>query len=356
MSKHGGNITKYINKYGFEPMDISANLNPYGTPASVKQALSDAIADAEPYPDPDSWELRGVIAASLPERQGRPVDKTELICGNGAADLLYRMVYAIRPKRALILAPGFSDYQDSLEQVDCDIDYYMLLEENGFVIGRDILDRIDESMDMVIFANPNNPTGVMCDDELLDDIADKCAKNDCVFVIDESFNQFVIDGEKHTYLSKLSDPHVLVINSMTKFYAMAGVRLGYLTGTDAEFLQKLHEGGAPWNVSIFAQRAGVAAVKDTEYGIDTPERMREERQFLTEELEKMGFKVIPGEANFLLFKSDRADLDVAMEKGGIMIRNCNNYRGLSDGWFRIAVRFRLENTYFINVLKEVLYG
>ena len=150
---HGGDIQTYIDRHGFAPLDLSANINPFGIPDAVCAAMHRAVDNCTQYPDPFCRAARQAIGA----REG--VNPDFLYCGNGAADLIYRLALALRPRRALLPAPTFAEYAAALETVDCDVQRFLLREENDFAVTDGFVDAIDDGTDAVFLCQPNNPTG-----------------------------------------------------------------------------------------------------------------------------------------------------------------------------------------------------
>ena len=334
--KHGGE------EKGRVDFDFSVNLNPLGIPPQIKEAA--AGADFVNYPDPDCSEL----CAAISENEG--ISAENIVCGNGAADLIYRIVGAVKPKTALIAEPTFSEYQKALSDFDCKTERYLTNESNNFELKEDFLDRITDRIDMVFICNPNNPTGITC--EIIGKIAEKCAKKGALFVADESFIDFVNNGENRSVKPFLNDKTV-ILKSFTKIYAMAGLRLGYAIFGNSTLANRVREFGQSWSVSSAAQAAGIAALKYKDFLCEMREIIKQERAFLTSELTALGIKVFPSETNFLLLKSDKPLKEMLLKKY-ISIRSCENFCGLDKSFFRIAVRSHSENTALINALKELL--
>lgn len=336
-NSHGGDIYSREIVY-----DFSANLNPLGMPASVKQAIIESLGDFAHYPDPNCTALRRALAA----QEG--IAEEQIVCGNGAADLIYRAVQAIKPKRALLPAPTFSEYERALLSVNCDLEHYFTREADNFTLREDILRHIDGT-DMLFLCNPNNPVGNLVDAHLLKCIIEKCAISGTVLVIDECFMDFVADDRSMTDISG----NVMVLKAFTKIYAMAGLRLGYLLCGNTDWAQKIQNCGQCWSVSIPAQVAGIAALGEREYVSETVNLIAKERTYLGDCLQHFGFRVYPSEANFILFQC-KLPLDKLLLKQKIAIRNCANYMGLGAGYFRIAVRNHAENQVLIAAIERCI--
>lgn len=340
-NEHGGDIFEREIVY-----DFSANLNPLGMPESMKNALQKSISKWEKYPDPFCRSL----VKKLSERENFPPEN--IVCGNGAADLIFRIVQTVKPKKAVVCAPSFSEYSKALIQNECEILHYLLSEKSGFALDEKILEMLDESVQMLILCTPNNPTGRTVDSELLRRICEKCEANDIVFLCDECFIDFT---ENAAHAEQFINPNVVVLKAFTKIYAMAGLRLGHALFGDAELAESVRRNGQFWSVSAPAQTAGEAALDEKKYLEKTLELAKKEREFLTENLRNFGFKVYPSETNFILFYTKLA-LDEMLLSEKILIRNCANFDGLEQGYFRIAVRPHEENSALVSAIERCLNG
>lgn len=340
---HGGDVYSYP-----EVLDFSANCNPYGTPEGVKRAVAEALDEICRYPDVQCRELRKKLS------EAEKIDASQIICGNGAADLIFSLVLAKKPRRALLPAPTFAEYEQALKTVGCEITYYYLKEEQGFVPDSGLAEQITEETDLVFFCNPNNPTGVLMDREYLKKLADQCRKCRAFLVLDECFVDFVDEPESFTFKKELENyDQVFILKAFTKKYAMAGIRLGYGLCTDTELLEQMRTVMQPWNVSVLAQRAGVAALEEEIYVKETMRQIHLERKFLKRKLSEAGLKVYASNANYIFFRGPKALRQQCLEKG-ISIRDCSNYEGLSEGFYRTAVRTRPENERLLSVLYQMI--
>lgn len=345
---HGGDWAGFEARHGQAPLDFSVNVSPLGVPCGVRRAIELAAMEADRYPDPLCRGLRHGIA----EKTGIPVE--QILCGNGAADLIFRAVLARRPHRALLTAPTFAEYGAALQTAGCQTVYYDLREENGFVLDSGILEAIQPGMDMVFLCQPNNPTGVTAPRSMLLQVLERCQAVGALLVLDECFCDFLDEPTAHSLTGDLqSTKNLLILKSFTKLYAMAGVRLGYCLSSDPALLEAMALAGPPWSVSLLAQAAGLAALGETDYVQQVRILIRTERLWLIAALEDLGLRVIHGEANYLLFQCG-TPLAVPLEKKGILLRECGNYRGLDETWYRTAVRTHKENKRLIQALREVL--
>lgn len=340
--RHGGDIYSKEIKY-----DFSANINPLGMPKAAADALLSSISSFEVYPDTNCTKLVKAISdyENIPERY--------ILCGNGASDFIYRIAYAVQPKKALVTAPTFSEYEHALLNVGCEIEYEMLYEENGFELTERVLEKIKD-VDIFFLCNPNNPVGNTVCPKLLEMIVCQCSKTGTLLVVDECFMDFVNNREILS-AKRYSESGIIILKAFTKFFALAGLRLGYILCDRIEMIEKLRRAAPCWNVSSAAQIAGTSALSEKGYIFKTIEYVMTERKYLSSELERLGFKVYPSKANFILFKVN-FNLEKELLNYKIAIRSCENYIGLGNEFFRIAVRTHDENVKLINTIERILHN
>lgn len=344
---HGGDL------YGRQDMlDFSENVNPLGLPDSVKQALLEKADSFGFYPDPFCRDLTAALAG----RENLPPEWIRF--GNGAADLIYRAALGLRPKRALILAPTFSEYEYALRAADCETAFHTLYEKDGFRLTETILKKLSPALDMVILCNPNNPTGQPAGRDLLLRIAKKCAECGTTLLVDECFVPFLDVPEEETMVGELAKfPNVMVLGAFTKFYAMAGLRLGHLFCADAKRREALDRCAPPWNISAPAQAAGLAALADASYVERTRALVPRERIWLCAALTKCGVTVIGSKADYVFFKCNACpNLAARLEKEGVLIRDCGNYRGLDSRFSRAGVKTHEKNERLVAAIEGILKG
>lgn len=346
---HGGDIQGYQEEYGKKPLDYSANISPLGLPEAVRESLITALDRTEEYPDPICRKLRKKIGEEIQQ----PMEY--IICGNGAADLIYRLVYAHKPKKALVLAPTFAEYEEALQSIGCEVIYYHLKKENGFQVTEDILDDITDEIDILFLCQPNNPTGVLCEKPLLEKLLAHGIEHQVLVAIDECFVSFLEEPQRYTMIEYIQKtPSLFILKAFTKIYAMAGIRLGYGVSSNRLLLEKMGNAGQPWNVSLLAQEAGCVAIEQKAYVEEVKQVINEQRPLLIKELEQLGMIVYHGRANYILFYTEDIRLHHKLRTQGILIRDCSNYKGLKAGYYRIAVRDVKDNKKFITQLKKAL--
>lgn len=338
--EHGGDVYTHTGV-----VDFSANLNPLGMPQAALDALRENVGRFEAYPDPRCTELTRAIARM------HELDERYLVCTAGATDLMDRIARVSHAKYALVAAPCYSGYEQALDQSGTKILRHLLREDSDFSLEDDFLDSMTGDISLIFIANPNNPTGLAIEMPLLELILDRAAHINARVVLDECFIEF---SDIPSMLARIEEfPQLIIMRAFTKTYAMAGLRLGYGVCSDAEFMRALHDAGQPWAVSSPAQIAGVAACGQGEYVQKSRRYVCHERQWLKHELEKLGAYVIDGRANYLMFRCMRELFDLLLERG-VLIRSCDNFVGLGDSWYRVAVRTHEENKQLIGAMKDVL--
>ncbi|MCI5699024.1 MAG: threonine-phosphate decarboxylase CobD [Lachnospiraceae bacterium] len=339
---HGGNVYQYRNC-----IDFSANCNPLGTPERVKQAVIESLERVSNYPQVGCRPLREAIA----EYEG--VNPENIICGNGAAELIFSICHGLRPKRALVPAPTFAEYEQALGGIGCVTEHFYLKEEKDFRITEEFLQALHEELDVVFLCNPNNPTGMLIEKELLLQILERCRALNIMLIVDECFLDFVKKPEQYTLKNVLTEyPNLFLLKAFTKRYAMAGIRLGYGICKNRSFLEQMEFVTQPWNVSALAQAAGLAALKERDYVEAGRQMVFVERDYLISEMEKLGLKVYHSQANYIFFRGPEDLFEKCVEQG-VLIRDCSNYPGLEKGFYRIAVKKHEENNSLIRGLKKI---
>jgi len=336
---HGGDI--YNNRI---ELDFSVNRNPFSLPEEVNQAINNAISQIGNYPEYDHARLKKSLARL--ER----CNPEQILCGNGASEIFLAIMHALLPKRALLIRPGFYGYEYVCEAVNCEVVNYFTREENGFVVGEDYLEYLDESISMIILGNPNNPTGRFIDDTLLDQILEKAKLLGITVVIDECF--FLL-GRKEKKKQEM-DSDVIVVRAFTKLFAIPGVRIGYAICSE-ENARAISKHLPEWNISIFADEVGRACcdvLLDTDYRMFSLDLIDMSKEYLKKRLTEIGIEYYESEVNFVLIKAN-PDLGKRLLERGILIRECREYLGLGEGYFRISVQEKGDIDKLIEAIKEI---
>ena len=344
---HGGDI--YRNRV---KMDFSVNINPLGMSDEVRDALIRGLILSCNYPDPLCGKLRDKLAAHF------GLGMENILCGNGASELLMAICRWKKPGHALLLAPCFSGYEKALQAVGCKPDYFLLRAGEDFALtqGRfeDLLHQIlKRKPDFLFLANPSNPVGTLLSKEQLRELAACCGKAGTVLVLDECFMELCAEPSAHSMTGHVMEyPNLIILRAFTKSFAIPGIRLGYLLCGDGALVDSIAAELPEWNVSVMAQLAGVTALDGQAYLQKSREFIIRERNFLAEGLGRLGAKVYPSAANFLLFEWKDDSLYEKLLQKEILIRDCRDYEGLKPGYFRIAVKNHEENAEFLQVMTE----
>lgn len=352
--EHGGNIYETA-PAGGRWLDFSANINPLGLAPEVKQVIADNIEGIVHYPDPKARQLKAALS------QHYQVPEEQLLLGNGAAELFYLLVHMVRPKRVDIPVPSFGEYQRTAESVGAEIIFSPLSAVAEFVPDMEQWKKLSENADCIFIGNPNNPTGKLLAREQLEEILPLLEQRGIWTVVDESFQDFLPNEETHS-VRDLTDQykHLLVVRSLTKFYAMPGLRLGFASA-HPELVQQLERGKDVWNVNSLAQAAGVAALGLKEYHRRSREFVQAEKNWLYERLCAIkGLGPIRPSVNFIMVNVadtglTSGELTARMRKQGVLVRDCANYTGLEGRqYIRVAVRSRAENEQMLKALEAVV--
>ena len=349
---HGGDIYPF----GGDILDFSINTNPLGIRHEIRAAAISAIGDMDKYPD----RSQGKLKAAIGKREG--VKSEYIICGNGASELIFDMVSALKPKKALLLSPSFTEYEVAVDVVETEKEYYLLKEEDNFDVREDILDCIREDTDIFFLCNPNNPTGRIIEKELLMKILERCREKGTFLVIDESFMEFSEKYKECTMIPAVDEyDNLAVLKSFTKMYSFPGLRLGYGFLRDQEVMARLEKVRPPWAVSNIAESAGVAACSLSGHPKNTRSFIKREKNKFYLQLsyfEDKGIRYIGSEADFILFTAPdvaNKNLYELLLKRNILIRRCSDFRGLNGSWYRISINDENSNRKLMNALKEI-YG
>jgi threonine-phosphate decarboxylase len=338
--EHGGDVFNVCKEKGIpfkEVIDFSASINPLGISKNAELALKRSLKKLVHYPEPFSRTLSGEIARYL------GVNPSSIIPANGSTELIYLIPRAIRPRSVLIHEPTFSEYERAARLSGAKIKNI-----NGLSFkGEDFLKAI-KGKDMAFLCSPNNPTGELIERGVLLEIARTAKRSKCFLLLDEAFIDFVPHG---TLLGEISrNPYLIILRSLTKFYALTGLRVGYAVCAP-ETAKKILRFKEPWAVNILAKEAVIASIKDKAHAEKTHSLIKKEKAFIERELENAGVWFFPSSANFYLIRIKRAgELRKELLRKGIILRDCSNFKGLSTEYLRFAVRSRKEN---MTLLREI---
>jgi L-threonine-O-3-phosphate decarboxylase len=353
-ARHGGDRRRLAERAGrraAEILDFSANVNPLGMPATARSALRASLEELADYPDPACTVLRAAIGAHL------DIAPELVLPGNGSEQLIWWMPRLVAAHRVVVTAPCYLDYRRAAAVWGLDVVEVVLDGERGFELNAERLHTQVRDGDLVWIGRPNNPTGRLVDDMTIAALA--AARPRVWWAIDEAFLDFV-PGAQST--ARLGLGNLVTLRSMTKFYALAGLRLGYAV-LPAELVAAGHALLPDWSVSTPAQRAGVAVLSDPQrdaYAWRTHTLIGRERAAMSAALRGLGAAVVEGAANYLLLclpetaPTGAAVAERLLRRSGIAVRTCDDYVGLDRRHLRVAVRTRADNARLIGGLADVL--
>ena len=337
---HGGDV------YTLEEdvIDFSSNLNPFGMHPDVKKAIIDNVDKYDIYPDPNQREVKKALGEVF------NIDENYITVGNGAADIIFRLALLFRNKDAVVVQPTFSEYEDALILAGARIRKVFLKEKYGFAFTKDTLEEIKGKGDIIFICSPNNPTGLVIDRKYIMELLEDAKLRGAILFVDSCFAGFVegdigLEGLINEY------PNLFILRAFTKIHAMAGLRLGYGISSNLELIEKINTMLQTWPVSTVAQVAGLAALKSTPKE-DVKIFVAKEREFLTNELVKKGLVTYPSKANYIFFRGEKGLKEKFLQEK-ILIRSCENYPGLDERYYRIAVRNEAENKAFVGALEKI---
>jgi threonine-phosphate decarboxylase len=330
--QHGGNIYEVKQK---SVLDFSANINPLGIPWRIKKLLSRQFKDLVHYPDTKAYHLVAALARYW------KVKEENVLVGNGSTELIYLILNAFGPSKVILPVPSFTEYERAARIEARQVQFIHMLEDEGFSLNFDYINNCD----MLFICNPNNPTGNLIVSNRTE-IKNIPVKH---IVVDEAFMDFVPDEKKHTFiLEAVRSKKIIVLRTLTKFFALPGLRVGYLIA-HRDIIRILKEYQMPWSVNVLAQLAAQQCLSEEAFILRSKQLIVKERAFLYERLDRIkGLKPYPSVANFLLVRIKERRLTSSclkerLLKKGILIRDCANFRGLDKQFIRVAVRTHKEN-------------
>lgn len=345
---HGGELRAFSEKYGVpekEILDFSSNINPLGPPESVKKIFPETLNELPYYPDPEALEFRREVVRQF------PLWPENIIAGNGAAELLDLILRLLKPKKALVVEPTFLEYRRLLNLQNVEIRNVLLREKDEFQISTGEIINALRGVEVAIFTQPNNPTGgFIPKEELLKLLAE--AKRRSVFIIlDEAFIDWI--PEQSLAREVRDDAHFFVIRSLTKFFSLPGIRIGFGLGA-RKLIEKLGTHQVPWSCNRLAQKLAIAALRDQDFIEESRQWLADEREnFIRHLAEVPSLKVFPSAANFLLIKFPRRPVLQELGKQGIYLRDLAGFPGLGSHYYRVAVKKREENLKLVEALKAL---
>ncbi|MCR5670465.1 MAG: aminotransferase class I/II-fold pyridoxal phosphate-dependent enzyme [Butyrivibrio sp.] len=345
---HGGDIYKNDIE-----LDFSVNLNPMGTPVRIREALTKSVSRAVVYPDRDQAKARRAVA------EAEALDTEQVFCGCGASELIMAVVRGEKPETALLYEPVFTGYMHALDAFGSRTLHYSIPEDNGFKFTENDLEAITGDIDMVILCDPVNPTGVSVPDDFLEAVIERAKSCGACVLLDESFFT-MSDKALENRRSRTSDlihryENLYVIRSLTKLFSTPGIRMGYLL-TCPSNIEKVRRQLPEWNLPVTSEAgiiAGMECLLRPGFLIEILGEIDKERKYLIKELKEMGLEPFESSAPFILFKGP-SDLHERLIKRKILIRECSDFWGLKDGYFRIAVKNHADNERLIGELRGIV--
>ncbi len=356
MHEHGGSPERVFARLSVEPApvtDFSVNLNPLGCPEVIRARWGEWIRGIDRYP---SLEGEGV-ATYLRRRLNLP--REQVLGANGSTEIIYLVPRALDLKRVAVVSPCYHDYVRASILAGAQVLRVPLSSATGF--GPPSLERLSAALkdaDALWLGNPNNPTGTFFPRTALCRLAERFPEK--WIIVDEAFMPFEAAWELESLAVPPLLPNVLVIHSLTKFYGLAGLRLGGATASE-EVIERLRAVKEPWTVNSVSEVVAPHLLDCGDYDAETRELVARERARLFAGIDALdGLTVHPSRANFLLCRWGREpDLDPFLGRllsGGICVRDCRNFPGLEAGYFRVAVRTAADNDRLLQTLAALVPG
>jgi len=349
---HGGQLGKIAERFGIplsSLLDFSANINPEGPPLGVVSCVRkslDTTSTLTDYPDLEEQELRHSLARYAGVRP------ENVVAANGFVPLLDAVLRVLQIRSCVVPVPAFVEYRKTVERAR------VTMAPSVFAPGScyDATLLPANLHDAVLLANPQNPSGTLCPRETLVRIVEKASQQNVYVLIDEAFMEYCQEASLAREIDRF--PNLIIFRSVTKFFAMAGLRVGYAL-TNAELARRIQDALAPWTITTLASLAACVAVEDEAYCRRTIALNNTRRRQLQTGLETMGVHVYPSAANFLLLRlPEFVDCEQVWEQlirvHRIVLRNCSNYEGLADGHLRTAIRTEAENYLLLEALSQLL--
>ena len=340
---HGGNVYAFARSRDLSPeqvLDFSASINPLGWPRGVAKAYRQALTRVAHYPEPYAETLTKALA------RYHDLDPQAVLVGNGSTQLIYVLARMLAPRRALIVAPTFSEHAVALQRSGVQTDH-IILRPPSFTLSVERLQKtLAQGYDVLVLTNPNSPTGTLIPRTELEQVARMCHHVQTRLVVDETFVDWVEDESLKRQAEH--SPHVIVLRSLTKFFALPGLRVGYAIG-QSQLIARLRTHLEPWSVNSVAQDVARTCLQDAAFPRRSRAFMERERSWLSAQLMTIeGLRPFPSHANFLLVQVTQIGVSAAevvrrLAEENLLVRDCGNFVGLGKHFFRVAVRTRSEN-------------
>ncbi len=354
---HGGDVwgwSRHLGRPVEEILDLSASLNPLGPPPGLDQAVAEAMTRVCHYPDRLAYALRNALAAEL------GVGASCVLPGNGSTALIRMIARALDLKNIVLIAPAFGEMARSMAIAGRHFHYLITSEQNGFVpTSRDLEKLWDMDPSAVILSNPTTPAGTLIPVEVLNDIVYHASLRRAWVVVDEAFIDFAGEEPRAWACQAIKqNKRLLVLRSLTKFFCIAGLRLGYALA-DADTLSDFAPLGQPWSVNTLAQAAGVFCLGQRDYALKTRAAVARWRQEQATALAELGLTSLPSAVNYLLCRlppkgPTATQVAAATAKQGVLVRDASSFVGCNDHHLRVAVTTTEEQQRLLAALRPAL--
>ncbi|MDD2365659.1 MAG: threonine-phosphate decarboxylase CobD [Desulfuromonadaceae bacterium] len=350
---HGGNIFTVSRGLGVSPdqiVDFSASINPLGMSSMVRKSLICSLDTLVHYPDTNHKDFKQALA------KHHSIPTAHFTVANGSTELIYNIPAMLPGEKALIISPSFSEYVRALNQNHWETEHFILTPENNFSIDTVKLAKaLEKGFNALFISNPANPSGTLYPKRVIEEIYSLCIAAGTFMVLDEAFMDFCEEASAKRTI--VHSDNAIILRSMTKFYGIPGLRLGYAI-SNATLAERLDSMGGPWSVNTLALAAGTAALQDAQYNQKTLEYVRQERRSFFEELAKFSqFRLYASSTNYILVEIIKGissrELKECLLPHRILIRDCSSFMGLTVNFFRVAVRTKEENKILLDCLGKI---
>ena len=354
---HGSDLEKIESIYGIKKEDIisfSANVNPLGVSPLLRSTLSAQIDAITSYPDREYTSLRKCIAEYC------HTDYENIIVGNGSTELISLFIQIEHPKKALVIGPTYSEYEREISLGGGTTLYYPLKEEDDFELNvEDFLTHLNESLDLLVICNPNNPTSSCITRKNMRRILDACKQYDIYVMVDETYVEFADNMEEIDSIPLTNYyNNIVILRGTSKFFAAPGLRLGYAITGNRDLIKAINTRKNPWTINSLAVVAGETMFKDTAYIEQTRQLIASERNRCYQALQASpDYKVYKPSGNFMLAKitNDEWTSEYLFDKAirqGMMIRDCSTFPFLDNKYIRFCFMKPEDNTRLLKCLLE----
>jgi threonine-phosphate decarboxylase len=352
---HGSDLEKIEEIYGIKKEEIvsfSANVNPLGVSPLLRTALSEQIDAITTYPDREYASLRKCIAAYC------GTDFENIIVGNGSTELISLFIQIEHPKKAMVIGPTYSEYEREISLGGGTTLYYPLKEKDDFQLDvEDFISHLNESLDLLVICNPNNPTSSCITRRDMRHILDACKQHDIYVMVDETYVEFADNMDEISAIPLTNYyNNIVILRGTSKFFAAPGLRLGYAVTGNRDLIKAINTRKNPWTINSLAVVAGETMFRDTEYITRTKELIKTERARMFHALEiSPDYKVYAPSGNFILARLLRDDLtsqdlfDRAIREK-MMIRDCSTFPFLDNKYIRFCIMHPTDNDRLLHCL------